>query len=66
MHNLLRPEAVESMFYMWRATKDVKYRRMGWSVFQAFAQHSRTPGGAFAKVHVGPRNPKPESLNPKP
>ena len=59
LHNLLRPEAVESLFYMWRATKDVKYRRMGWSIFQAFALHSRTAEGAFAKVHVGPCSKQP-------
>jgi mannosyl-oligosaccharide alpha-1,2-mannosidase len=23
-HNLLRPEAIESIFYMWRFTKDTK------------------------------------------
>jgi len=32
---ILRPEAVESFFYMWRLTHDQKYRNWGWSVFQA-------------------------------
>jgi mannosyl-oligosaccharide alpha-1,2-mannosidase len=28
-HNLLRPEAIESIFYMWRFTKDTKYAANG-------------------------------------
>ena len=61
---------MESLFYMWRVTKDAKYRRMGWAIFQAFALHSRTPEGAFAKVHVSPQSKQPYigqgTLNPKP
>ena len=29
VHNLLRPEAIEAIFYMWRFTRDVKYREWG-------------------------------------
>lgn len=31
---LLRPETVESYFYLWRATHDTKYREWGWEVVQ--------------------------------
>ncbi|OAJ36201.1 hypothetical protein BDEG_20396 [Batrachochytrium dendrobatidis JEL423] len=31
----LRPEAVESIFYMWRYTHDPKYREWGWNIVQA-------------------------------
>ena len=31
---LLRPETVESYFYMWRLTKDPMYREWGWEVVQ--------------------------------
>jgi mannosyl-oligosaccharide alpha-1,2-mannosidase len=31
---LLRPEVVESIFYMWRFTHDVKYREWGWQIAQ--------------------------------
>lgn len=31
----LRPEAVEAMFYMYRHTRDEKYRDWGWTVFEA-------------------------------
>jgi hypothetical protein len=40
-HNLLRPETVESIFYMWRFTKDPKYREWGWKIFLAFEQWCR-------------------------
>ncbi|XXQ34498.1 alpha-1,2-Mannosidase [Plasmodiophora brassicae] len=39
---LLRPETVESLFIMWRVTKDPQYREQGWKIFQAIEQHCRT------------------------
>lgn len=39
-HNLQRPETVESLFYMWRITHDVKYREWGWEMFKAFVKHT--------------------------
>jgi hypothetical protein len=44
-HNLLRPEAVESLFYLYRRTGDEVYRRQGWAIFEAFEKHCRLPGG---------------------
>ena len=29
-NNIQRPEAIEAIFYMWRLTKDKKYREWGW------------------------------------
>lgn len=29
-YNILRPETVESFFYMWRVTGDPMYREWGW------------------------------------
>ncbi|CAM6058738.1 unnamed protein product [Sphagnum tenellum] len=49
--NILRPETVESLMYMWRKTGDSKYRDWGWDIFQAFEKQSRTPTG-----YVGLRN----------
>jgi len=40
VHNLQRPETVESLFYMWRITGDVKYRQWGWQMFQSFLAHT--------------------------
>lgn len=44
-YNLLRPETVESLMYLWRKTGDPKYRDWGWNIFQAFELQSRTPFG---------------------
>jgi mannosyl-oligosaccharide alpha-1,2-mannosidase len=33
-HYLLRPETVESLMYLYRATKDPKYRDWGWAIFE--------------------------------
>jgi len=47
--NLLRPEALEAMWYMWRLTHDWRYRTWGWEIFQAFERHCKVgrlvPGG---------------------
>ncbi len=31
---ILRPEVIETWFYMWRLTKDPKYREWGWEAVQ--------------------------------
>lgn len=41
VHNLQRPETVESLFYMYRITKDPKYRQWGWEMFEAFREHTK-------------------------
>lgn len=48
--NILRPETVESIFYLYRLTKDQKYRDWGWKIFQAFEKHTRIPTGGYAGV----------------
>lgn len=40
LHNLQRPETVESLFYMWRITGDVMYREWGWEMFKSFMNHT--------------------------
>ena len=47
-HNLLRPEAIESLFYMWRFTKEPKYREWGWKMFLAFERHCKVEAGGYA------------------
>lgn len=49
-HNLLRPETVESLFYMWRFTKDPKYREWGWAMFLAFERHTRVQTGGYSGI----------------
>ncbi len=46
--NILRPEVVESIFYMWRFTKQPKYREWGWKIFRSFEKYCRLPEGGYA------------------
>ncbi|KAI8926322.1 glycoside hydrolase [Entophlyctis helioformis] len=41
----LRPEVVESLFYMWRLTHDIKYRTWGWSIVEALESRCRGAAG---------------------
>ncbi|KAJ4985859.1 glycosyl hydrolase family 47 [Stagonosporopsis vannaccii] len=38
----LRPEAIESIFIMYRTTGDSKYQDIAWDMFQAIENHTRT------------------------
>ena len=40
-HNLLRPETIESLFYMWRFTHNKKYRDAGWKIFQNWKKYAK-------------------------
>ena len=51
--NILRPETIESLYYMWRLTGDRKYRDWGWEIFQAFQKHSRGKTG-YHSISVSP------------
>lgn len=51
VHNLQRPETVESLFYMWRITGDVKYRQWGWDMFKSFVEYTAVPdNGGFTSL----------------
>jgi hypothetical protein len=52
VHNLQRPETVESLFYMWRITKDPKYRQWGWEMFEAFREHTKVVDEVQGKVYA--------------
>jgi mannosidase alpha-like ER degradation enhancer 2 len=41
----LRPEIMESAYYLWRATHDPRYREMGRVFFDALVKHCRTDDG---------------------
>lgn len=43
--NILRPETVESLFYLWRLTGNKTYQDWGWNIFQAFEKNSRIESG---------------------
>ena len=42
---VLRPEAIESWFYMYRHTKDEKYREWAWNAFLSIKANCRTAEG---------------------
>lgn len=46
-HNLQRPETVELLYYMYKFTKDEKYRKWGYEIFKSFVKHTRvvSPAG---------------------
>ncbi|KAK6357316.1 hypothetical protein TWF718_001630 [Orbilia javanica] len=39
---ILRPEAIESVFYMYRITGDRSWQDKGWKMFQAIEKHTKT------------------------
>ncbi|EDQ92703.1 uncharacterized protein MONBRDRAFT_13888, partial [Monosiga brevicollis MX1] len=49
-HNLLRPETVESLFILWRVTKDPIYREWGWEIYKAFEEHCRVETGGYSSL----------------
>ncbi|KAF1631558.1 Mannosyl-oligosaccharide 1,2-alpha-mannosidase IB, partial [Eudyptes filholi] len=42
---ILRPEVIETYWYMWRFTHDPKYRQWGWEATQAIDKYCRVSGG---------------------
>ncbi|KAM4607313.1 mannosidase, alpha, class 1B, member 1b [Polymixia lowei] len=50
-HNLLRPETVESLFYLYRFTKDMKYRDWGWEILQNFNKYTKVSSGGFTSIN---------------
>ncbi|KAG9337347.1 hypothetical protein JZ751_028915, partial [Albula glossodonta] len=60
-HNLLRPETVESLFYLYRFTQDRKYQDWGWEIFQSFNKYTRVPTGGYTSISNvrDPNNPNP-------
>ena len=53
---ILRPEALESLFYMYRITGDPKYRDMAWDMFQTIDGWTKTEFGNAQLIDVM-RNP---------
>ncbi|XP_075026248.1 endoplasmic reticulum mannosyl-oligosaccharide 1,2-alpha-mannosidase isoform X2 [Calonectris borealis] len=60
-HNLLRPETVESLFYMYRFSGDKKYQDWGWEILQNFNKYTRVPTGGYTSINnvQNPSNPEP-------
>jgi hypothetical protein len=46
--DFLRPEAAETLFYLWRATGDDVYREWGWAMFRAWERWCRRASGGYS------------------
>lgn len=55
---LLRPEAIESVFIMYRLTGDDYWREKGWKMFEAITRHTRTEYGHSAIYDVTTETPR--------
>lgn len=60
-HSLLRPEFIESLWYMYQLTGNTTYQDWGWRIFQAIEKHAKTVNGYTSIGNV--RNPA--NLRPK-
>ena len=49
-HSLLRPETVESLFYLWRTTKHQFYREALWSIFLQMVYYARVHSGGYTNL----------------
>ena len=56
---ILRPEAIESVFYMYRITGDQYWRDVGWNMFVAIQEHTRSMYGNSAIDDVTKAAPEP-------
>uniref|UniRef100_A0AAY4DPB0 alpha-1,2-Mannosidase n=1 Tax=Denticeps clupeoides TaxID=299321 RepID=A0AAY4DPB0_9TELE len=54
---ILRPEVIETYWYMWRFTHDPKYRQWGWEATQAIDKYCRVSGGFSGVKDVYSSNP---------
>jgi len=62
---ILRPEAIESVFIMYRITGDRKWQEAAWRMFQAVEKASRTELAASAlwDITIDPKVGKPEQMD---
>lgn len=49
-YNIHRPETIESLFYLYRATGEQKYREYAWKIFQAFEKYTKLKEG-YASIN---------------
>jgi hypothetical protein len=47
---ILRPETVESFFYLWRVTKDPVWRERGWAIFRAIEKNCWVPDWGYVPL----------------
>eukprot|EP00930_Biecheleria_cincta_P083048 TRINITY_DN72692_c0_g1_i1.p1 TRINITY_DN72692_c0_g1~~TRINITY_DN72692_c0_g1_i1.p1 ORF type:complete len:869 (+),score=118.70 TRINITY_DN72692_c0_g1_i1:35-2608(+) len=50
LYSALRPEAVESLWYLYVATGDPKWQELGWSIFEKIQLHARVESGGYSGI----------------
>lgn len=45
---MLRPETLESLYYLYWITREDVYRDQAWEIFEAFEEHCRVDRGGYA------------------
>ena len=48
--SLLRPETAESLFVLWRATRDGAYRAWGWQIFRALEMWAKLESPGYTSL----------------
>lgn len=56
-HSLLRPEAFEAWFYLYRITGDPIYQQWGWNAFKAIEHYAKVESGGYSSVQNVKRIP---------
>ena len=59
---ILRPEVIESYFYLWRSTKKQKYRDWAWEAAQAIEKHCKSNYGYSGLKDVLQSMPQKDNL----
>ncbi|XP_046666805.1 endoplasmic reticulum mannosyl-oligosaccharide 1,2-alpha-mannosidase-like isoform X3 [Homalodisca vitripennis] len=62
-HNLLRPEFLESLWYMWSLTGNTTYQDWGWQIFKAFERYAKVNNGYTSLGNVNnPLDTRPRDM----
>ncbi|XP_073974597.1 alpha-Mannosidase class I b [Rhodnius prolixus] len=62
-HNLLRPEFIESLWYLYQITGNKTYQDWGWTIFQAFEKYTKVEWGYTSIGNVNnPKETKPRDM----
>jgi hypothetical protein len=49
-YNLLRPETIESFFYLYKVSNNSKYQDWGWKIFESFEKYTRIGAGGYSSI----------------
>lgn len=49
-HNLLRPETIESLYYMYKITNNKQYQEYGWKIFESFEKYTKIESGGYSSI----------------